>query len=71
MGQFNRFMVVLDGCALFPMLVREVLQTLVDHELFNPKWSGGPPLRFNADQVLTPRALREIARRISIGEDLA
>jgi predicted nucleic acid-binding protein len=39
MVPFNRFTVVLDACTLFPMLVRDVLLTLADHELFNPKWS--------------------------------
>jgi predicted nucleic acid-binding protein len=39
MVPFNRFTVVLDACTLFPMLVRDALLTLADHELFNPKWS--------------------------------
>jgi len=36
---FDRFTVVLDACVLFPMVVRDVLLTLADHEFFNPKWS--------------------------------
>ena len=34
---FDRFTVVLDACVLFPMVVRDVLLTLADHEFFNPK----------------------------------
>lgn len=37
---FDRFTVVLDACVLFPMVVRDVLLTLADHEFFNPKWSA-------------------------------
>ena len=40
MVPLDRFTVVLDACALFPMLVRDVLLTLAGHEFFNPKWSG-------------------------------
>lgn len=36
---FDRFTVVLDACVLFPMVVRDILLTLGDHELFYPKWS--------------------------------
>jgi predicted nucleic acid-binding protein len=35
----DRFTVVLDACTMFPMLVRDVLLTLADHEFFSPKWS--------------------------------
>jgi hypothetical protein len=38
MVPFNRFTVVLDACTLFPIVVRDVLLTLADHELFNPRW---------------------------------
>ena len=36
---FDRFTVVLDACVLFPMVVRDALLTLANHEFFNPKWS--------------------------------
>ncbi|WP_429500973.1 PIN domain-containing protein (plasmid) [Robbsia andropogonis] len=35
----DRFIVVLDACVLFPMLVRDVLLTFAQHELFIPRWS--------------------------------
>ena len=53
MVPFNRFTVVLDACTLFPMLVRDVLLTLADHELFNPKWS--PRIRDEWTRNLTAR----------------
>lgn len=36
----GRFTVVLDACALFPMIVRDVLLTLADHGFYSPKWSA-------------------------------
>src|ERR1035437_1033173 len=39
MVPFDRFVVVLDACTMFPMLVRDVLLTLAAHEFFSPKWS--------------------------------
>lgn len=40
MVPYDRFTVVLDACALFPMLPRDVLLTLASHEFFSPKWSA-------------------------------
>jgi hypothetical protein len=37
MVPLDGFTVVLDACALFPMLVRDVLLTLAGHEFFNSK----------------------------------
>ncbi|WCM24130.1 PIN domain-containing protein [Paraburkholderia bryophila] len=39
MLSFGRFTVVLDACALFPMVVRDVLLTFADHEFYAPRWS--------------------------------
>ena len=39
MLSFGRFIVVLDACALFPMVVRDVLLTFADHEFYAPRWS--------------------------------
>src|SRR5882724_9293143 len=39
MFPLDRFAVVLDACTMSPMLVRDVLLTLADHEFFSPKWS--------------------------------
>lgn len=36
---YDRFVVVLDACVLFPMLVRDVLLTFAHHEFFVPRWS--------------------------------
>lgn len=55
MVPFNRFTVVLDACTLFPMLVRDVLLTLADHELFNPRWS--PRIRDEWTRNLTMRLM--------------
>lgn len=40
MLSFGRFTVVLDACALFPMVVRDVLLTFADHEFYAPRWSA-------------------------------
>ena len=56
MVPFDRFTVVLDACAIFPMLPRDVLLTLATHGFFSPKWS--PQIRAEWTRNLAAR-LRE------------
>lgn len=59
---FDRFTVVLDACVLFPMIVRDILLTLADHDLFNPKWS---------ERIHQEWTSNLIARRAAVGAGLA
>ena len=64
MVPYDRFTVVLDACALFPMLPRDVLLTLAAHEFFSPKWSA------RIRQEWTRNLLaRMLARSSDVGAD--